>query len=196
MIRHIKLAGLIAALLIILLPSITLAQELIFSVSPTEVSIDNLPPGEAAEFQLTVYNKDETAHNFTITISQPPKEERREGRAEFPDENWISLSSQEIEVAANSEAETTVRVAIPQEQKWAGEDWETWLGVAAKSSDLLAVKLYVRLLVSTTPAAEAMSNAGLVAGIIVGVVLLGYGGYYYFRRKARPQRPLSLGGSG
>jgi hypothetical protein len=30
-------------------------------------------------------------------------------------------------------------------------------------------------------------NAGLVAGIAVAIVLLGYGGYHYFRRKARPE---------
>jgi hypothetical protein len=76
-------------------------------------------------------------------------------------------------------------VAIPGEQKWAGGDWEIWLGVAAESSDLLAVRLYVRLLLSTTPAMEARSNVGLVAGIVVGIVFLGCGGYYYFRRKAK-----------
>jgi hypothetical protein len=91
-------------------------------------------------------------------------------------------------VTAESEANVTVRVAISQEQKWAGQDWETWLGVAAESSDLLSVKLYVRLLVSTNPATETRSNAGLFAGIAVAIVLLSYGGYYYFRRKAKPQR--------
>ena len=68
----------------------------------------------------------------------------------------------------------------------AGEDWEIWLGVAAESLDLLAVRLYIRLLVSTTPAIESRSKAGLVAGIVVGVILLGCGGYYYLRRKAKP----------
>jgi len=187
MIRRIKLARFIAALLVIFLPSFTLAQDFSFSVSPAVVKIDNLPPGEAAEFELTIHNKDELAHNFTIATFQPPEEERREGRAEFPDGSWISFSSQEIEVAANSEANITVTVAIPREQKWAGEDWEIWLGVTAESSDLLAVRLYVRLLLSTTPAMEAESNAGLVAGIVVGIILLGCGGYYYFRRKAKPE---------
>jgi len=184
MIRRIKLAGLIAALLVILLPSFTLAQDVNFSVSPAEVHIDNLPPGEAAEFELTIHNKEKLAHNFTIATFQPPEEDRREGRAEFPDDSWISFPSQEIEVASNSEANVTVTVAIPREQQWAGGDWEIWLGVAAESSDLLAVKLYVRLLVSTT---GTKFNAGLVAGIIVGIVLLGCGGYYYFRRKTRPE---------
>jgi hypothetical protein len=185
LIRHIKLAGFIAALLVILLPSFTLAQEANFSVSPAEVHIDNLSPGGAAEFELTIHNKEKLAHNLTITIFQPPEEDIREGRAEFPDDSWISFSSQEIEVAANSQADVAVTVAIPQEQKWAGKGWEIWLGVAAESSDLLAVRLYVRLLVSTNPAVEAGSNVGLVAGIVVGVILLGCGGYYYFRRKAK-----------
>lgn len=187
MVGRIKLAGVIAALLVIFLPSFTLAQAVNFGVSPAEVRINDLPPGETAEFELTIHNKDEIAHVFTFTTFQPPEEERREGRAEFPDDSWISFSSQEIEVAANSQANVTVTIAIPQEQKWAGEDWETWLGVAAESSDLLAVKLYVRLLVSTSAAMEARSNAGLVAGISVGIILLGYGSYYYFRRKAKPE---------
>jgi hypothetical protein len=146
-----------------------------------------LPPGETAEFELTIHNKDEIAHNFTIAAFQPPEEKRREGRAECPDDSWIGFSSQEIGVAANSEANITVTVAIPREQKWAGEDWEIWLGVAAESRDLLAVRLYVRLLVSTNPIVEARSNAGLVAGIVVAVILIGCGGYYYFRRKTKPE---------
>jgi len=151
------------------------------------VHIDNLPPGEAAEFELTIRNKEELARNFTIATFQPPEEERRKGRTEFPDDSWISFSSQRIEVPANSEANVTVMAAIPREQKWAGGDWEIWLGVAAESRDLLAVRLYVRLLVSTSAAMEARFNAGLVAGVVVAVALLGYGGYYYFRRKAKPE---------
>jgi hypothetical protein len=145
-----------------------------------------LPPGETAEFELTIHNKDEIAHNFTIATFQPLEEERREGRAEFPDDSWISFSSQEIEVPAGHEANATVTVTIPREQKWTGGDWEIWLGVAAESSDLLAVKLYARLLVSTSATVGARPNAGLVAGIVVGIVLLGCGGYYYIRRKTRP----------
>jgi len=184
MIGRIKLAGLIAAALLIFLPSFTSAQDFSFGVSPDEVRIDSLPPGEAAEFELTIHNKEELARNFTITTFQPPEEERREGRAESPDDSWISFSSQEIEVPANSAANVTVAVAIPRDQKWAGEDWEIWLGVDAESSDLLAVRLYVRLLVSTS---GTKFNAGLVAGIVVGIILLGCGGYYYFRRKAKPE---------
>ena len=187
MIRHIKLASLIVTFLVIFPPSFTLAQDINFSVSPAEVKLDNLPPGESTEFELTIYNKDEVAHVFTFTTFQPPEEERREKRAEFPDTSWISFSPQEIEVTAKSEANVTVRVPIPQEQKWAGQDWEIWLGVAAESSDMLGIKLYVRLLVSTNPGVGGKSNIGLFAGIAVAIVLLGYGGYYYFRRKTKPE---------
>ena len=183
MIRYIKLAGFIATLLVVFLPAITLAQEFRFSISPSEVHIANLPPGETSEFELTIHNKQELAHNFTLTTFQPPEEERRDGRAEFPDDSWISFSSLEIEVAANSEATAIVTVTIPREPKWAGKEWETWLGVTAESSDLLAVRLYTRLSVSTTPAVGARPDAGIVIGIVVGIVLFGCGSYYYYRRR-------------
>jgi hypothetical protein len=185
MVESIKLAGLIAVVLVIVLPSFTMAQDSSFGVSPAEVHINNLPPGEATEFELTIHNKEETARNFTIATFRPPEEERREVSAEFPDDNWISFSSTEIEVAAKSEADVSVTVAVPREQKWAGGDWEIWLAVTAESSDLLAVRLYVRLLVSTEPAAVTRPNIALVAGIVVGIVILGCGGYYYFKRKTR-----------
>ena len=179
-----RLAGLISALLLIFLPSIALAQDFSFAVSPTEVQIIGLRPGEAAEFELTIRNKDEVSHIFALTTFRPPEEERREGRAGFPDAGWISFSRPEIELRAKSEDNATVTVAIPQGQEWAGYDWEIWLGVAAESGDLLAVKMYTRLLVSTR--ASPLSPLALAAWIVVGIMLLGCGGYYYLRRRARP----------
>jgi hypothetical protein len=182
MVARITSAGIIAAFLVMLFPFLALAEDINFSVIPAEVHIDNLLPGESAEFELTIHNKEEIAHNFTITTFAPPEEERREGRAEFPDPSWISSSPPRIEIAGTSQANVTVTVVIPQEQKWAGRDWEIWLGATPESSDLLGVKLYVRLLVSTS---GMRFNTGLVAGIAVAIVLLGYGGYHYFRRRAR-----------
>ena len=183
MIGYVKLAGLIATLLVVFLPTSTLAQEFRFSVSPAEVHIDDLPPGETSEFALTIHNKEELSHNFTLSTFQPPEEERREGKAEFPDDNWISFSPPAIEVIENSEATVTVTIAIPREPEWAGKEWETWLGVTAESRDLLAVQLYTRLLVSTPPAVGARPDTGLIVGIIVGIVLFGCGSYYYYRRR-------------
>jgi hypothetical protein len=180
MLRHTKLVGLIAVLPAIFLSSFALAQG--FSVSPAEVRINNLSPGEEAGFNLTIHNKDEEPHVFTLAAFHPREEERRRGRAEFPDAGWISFSPQEIEMAAGSEAEVEVTVSIPADNEWAGKDWEIWLGVALESTDLLTVELYVRLLVSTAGAGKL--NAGLIAGIAVGIMLLGYGAYY-FRRRAR-----------
>ncbi|HEU65324.1 MAG TPA: hypothetical protein ENN57_01500 [Chloroflexi bacterium] len=187
MIQHIKLAGLIAALLVTFLPSFTLAQDLSFIVSTAEVRIGDLPPGKIAEFELTIHNTDEIAHDFTFTTLHPPEEERREGMAELPSDRWISFSPRQINLLPGSQDKVTVRVAIPREQRWTNKDWEVWLGITAESSDLLAVRLYVRLLLSTGATVETKSNAGLVAGIVSGIILLGCGGYYYSRRKARPE---------
>lgn len=182
MLGRVRLVELIAALLIVLLPSLTLAQDINFAVSPAEVRINDLPPGETAQFQLAVNNNDEVPRDFTLTVSEPHEEETREGRTGLPDDSWVSFYPPELTVAANAQANVTVTVAIPPGPKWAGGDWETWLGVTAESSDLLDVKLYVRLLVST---GGSSSNIGLFVGIALAVVLLGYGGYYYLRRRAR-----------
>jgi len=184
MIGRIRLAAAAIGFFVVFFPFLSLAENANFSVVPAEVHVDSLFPGEATEFELSIHNKDEAAHNFTFATFTPPKEDRREGRTEFPDDNWISFSSPKIEIPGSSQAHATVMVAIPQEQRWAGRDWETWLAVTTESSDMLTVKLYVRLLVST---GGTKVNAGLVAGIAAAVALLGCGGYYYFRRKTRPE---------
>jgi len=55
------------------------------------------------------------------------------------------------------------------------------------------VNYYIRLLVSTGGEVVAGTNAGLVIGIIVGILLLGFVVYYfkYFRRKAKPRHLIS-----
>ena len=163
-----------------LLPSIAQAQS--FGVSPAEVSIDGLLPGEKAEFELTIHNHYDAAHTFALSTSHPW--ERRPGRADFPDDSWISFSAQEIEVAANSQATVRVTVAIPSNQKWADRDWEVWLGVTPEEKEFLVVNCYVRLLVSTSKEAQTGPNTGLIVGIVIGVLLLGYV-VYYSRRKAQ-----------
>jgi hypothetical protein len=183
MVARVKSAGLVIAFLVVFFPFPALAENVNFSINPAELNIDDLLPGEAAEFELTIHNKDEMAHNFTFTTFPPPEEERRQGKAQFPDDDWISFSHPKIEIAANSQANVMVTATIPPEQRWAGREWEIWIGVTPESSDLLAVKLYVRLLVST---GGMRFNAGLVAGIAVATVLLGYGGYHYAKRRNKP----------
>jgi len=183
--RQSKYFWLIVVLLALLSPSIALAWS--FSVSPVEVKIDNLPPGEEAEFNLTIDNKDNTSHTFILTTHNPEESERRQGRAEFPNSNWVSFPHQ-VEVQANSEAEVRVKVAIPSQQKWAGKNWEIWLSITPEEKELLVVNYYIRLLVSTSEEVKGGPNVGLIAGIAAGVLLLA-GGMCYFRRKAKPRHP-------
>jgi len=63
------LVGLTIALLAIFLPSSALAWN--FALSPPEIEIDNLPPGEEAEFNFTIYNKDDVNHAFILTTYNP-----------------------------------------------------------------------------------------------------------------------------
>jgi hypothetical protein len=184
MVGRIVLAGLATGVLTALVPLPTLAQNVNFSVVPAEVHIADLLPGDEAGFALTIHNKDDTVHNYTIATFPPLQDQTREGRAQFPDADWIAFSRQRMEITADSQANVTVVVAIPREQRWAARDWETWLAVTAESTDMLAVKLYVRLLVST---GGTRVNTSLVASIAAAVLLLGCGGYYYFRRRSKPE---------
>jgi hypothetical protein len=171
-------------IVIILFPFPAQAQN--FSVSPMEIKIDNLSPGGEAQFNLTIRNKEDVNHVFALTTYNPGESERREGRAEFPDDSWISFSSQKVSVEANSEAKTKVTVAIPANQKWTGKDWEIWLRVCPEEREFLVVNYYIRLLVSTGGEVEADTNIGVVVGIVGGILLLGCV-IYYFSRKAKPK---------
>lgn len=175
---------LILALLLIVALSSPLAEAQSFGVSPAEVRIDGLPPGGEAEFELTIHNHYDAAHTFILNTFPPW--ERRPGRSEFPDDSWVSFSPQEIEVAASSDAKVKVTVAIPSNQKWAGKDWEVWLRVAPEEKEFLVVNYYIRLLVSTSSEVRGGPNIALVVGIVMGILLLGYG-VYYFRRRTKPK---------
>jgi len=168
---------------VVLLPATVQAQS--FSVSPVEVEIDNLSPGEVTQFNLTIHNKEDVNHVFALTTYNPGESERREGRGEFPEDSWISFSPQSVEVGANSEAKAKVIVAIPPNQKWASKDWEIWLRVAPEEREFLVVNYYIRLLVSTGEEVEASSSVGLIVGIGVGILLVACV-VYYFKRRARP----------
>jgi hypothetical protein len=173
---------LIAALIAISCVSTAQAQHI--GVSPAEVTVDDLSPGDKAEFVLSIRNKDGAAHTFELSTFRPQESERREGRAEFPDDSWISFSPQRVEVEGNSNTEVEVSVAIPSDNRWAGKDWEIWLKVAPEDREFLTVNYYVRLLVSTGEGLEAGPNPGLIVAIVIAVFLLGYG-IYYFRPRVK-----------
>lgn len=173
---------LIVALAAIVSPSVAQAQYI--GISPAEVRIDNLSPGEETEFEFLIRNKDDSAHTFSLSTFHPQESQRREGRAKFPDSSWISFSPQRVEVEANSDTKVEVSVAIPSDRKWAGKDWEIWLKVAPEEREFLTVEYYVRLLVSTGEGLEAGPNVRLIVGIAIAVFLLGYS-IYYLRRRAK-----------
>lgn len=167
-------------IVVVLLPSSVLAQN--FSVSPAEVSIADLSPGEKAEFTITIHNKDDVSHVFELAAYNPEKSQLRSGRAKFPDDSWIRFSPQQVEMQANSEAVVKVMVNIPPDSKWVGEGWEIWLAVVPESSDLLTVKLYVRLLVSTSGETGISLNPLFILCIVAGGILL-YRGIRRIRRR-------------
>jgi len=191
-------ALLIAMLLVVITPASAAADTSArsVSVSPAEVSIDNLSPGVPVDFDLTIHNEEGLARVFVLTVYQPPEDSRRAGREELPDERWIGFSQTEVEVGAESEASVRVTVAVPQEQALTGKDWEVWLGVSRQSGELLTAKCYVRLLISTRSEAACRVSMGLVVGAALAALLLGYGFRRYLRRRTSLTLPSVSAGRG
>ena len=177
----------IAVPLIFILAFPVMAQG--FSISPAEVHIENLAPGQEYEFNLTLYNKVDTEQTFIFGIHRPEEAQRRPGLAEFPNDSWISFP-QRVEVKANSSVPVKIKVVIPSDVIWANEDWEIWLGIAPESSDFLTVKLYIRLMVSTAAGAFVGTSSShqigrAIRGIGIALVLAVFGVYYFWYRKKR-----------
>lgn len=180
-------AMLIATLLITLLPASVAAGVSTYSgsVSPTEVTIDGLSPGDPVDFELTIRNEEGPARVFLLTVYQPSEEARRAGRDELPDDSWVTFSSDEVELGSEDKVSVRVTVAVPNEPAFMGKDWEIWLGVAPQTRELMTVKYYVRLLISTRSDDELWPNALTVIGTIVAAGLLGYAAHSCSRRGAR-----------
>ena len=175
--------ALIAVSLVFIPVSPVLAQG--FGISPGEVEIDNLAPGQESEFDLTVYNKDDAKHTFIFSSHRPEEAQRRRGMDEFPNDSWISFP-QRVEVEANSSVPVKIKVIIPSDVRWANKDWEIWLGIVPESSDFLTVKLYIRLMISTAASTSSGYQIGhAVRGIGIALVLAVFGVYYLWYRKKR-----------
>ena len=176
-------SGFIAILLSFVLSSAALAQD--FGLSPSEIEIRDLPPGQETEFNLTIYNKGERRHTFLIVTYAPDESQRRYGRAEFPDGSWLTFPRR-VEVEANSNVQVKMKLTIPSDVRWADKDWEIWLGIAPESGDFLTVKLYVRLLVSTATGSFSGHQIGhAIRGISIMLVLVILGVYYLWYKKRK-----------
>lgn len=168
-------------LLAALLPSTTFAWS--FSVSPSEVEIESLSPGNKAEFELSIHNKESINQIFYLSSYLPDETDIRQGRTVVPDDSWISLPAQVI-VPANSEKDITIAVSIPQSQKWKGKNWESWLAISPETVEIIVVNYYVRLLLSTGEATNAVPHSAQIA-IIVSTVVLFYVLCSYYRKAHR-----------
>ncbi|MCD6230937.1 MAG: hypothetical protein J7J88_03610 [Dehalococcoidia bacterium] len=168
--------------LFIILPSPVLA--LTFSVSPAEVKVAHLEPGQEVTFNITISNKDNINHVFTLDTYNPKESERRPGEALFPVSSWISFL-QQVDVPANSNAQVKVTIDIPESQEWYDKNWEIWLKVSADEESLVTVNYYIRLLVSTTDL-ELNTSYRWIIGVIVTIIF--FSGYTVYRSRRREEK--------
>ena len=117
--------------------------------------MNDLSPGSETQVELTIYNNDTVPHNFTFNTYNPQPEERRASRSAFPQSGEISFSPEELELAPGSEGTIVVNIALPPGEEYAGKDYEIWLGTTTQSAALVTLRLYSRLLVSTSGGEES-----------------------------------------
>ena len=160
------------------------ASALTFSVSPAEVKVAHLEPGQEATFNITISNKDNISQVFTLDTYNPKESERRPGEAPFPDGSWISFP-QQVDVPANSNTQVEVTIGIPESQEWYDKNWEIWLKVSADEESLVTVNYYIRLLVSTTDL-ELNTSYRWIIGIIVAIIF--FSGYAVCRSRRREEK--------
>ena len=197
--RVIQIPGLLligaalAALVSLMLPSDVEAGG--FGASPAEFIVSEVMPGETAERIVHINNKEDSPQTFDISVETTPEGSRREGRAEFPDNTWVTFDRESVTVDALSSEAVKVYIDIPKEQRWLEQDWETWIKITGASSGMFKTVLYIRLLVSTdsevAPASSSTvwDNPGSVAGIagavVCGIIAL-LAGLWYMRRRRMP----------
>jgi len=150
------------------------------------VRIADLAPGEETQFDITISNREKVGRFYTLICHSPSASERRGGRDRFPDHRWVCFSQTSLEVAAESQRKVRVLLAVPNDPRWAGRDWEFWIGVVPETNDLLNVKLYVRVLVSTRGRPAGWLVASLAVVAVAAVLVVVSVGLY--RRSRAPRR--------
>lgn len=170
--------------------------EVEFGQYPSEVKVEGMDVGNSEEFTLYIRNRTEENKTYHLSIHTPTDDNCQQGHTGIPDPNWVTFyhegnEVETIEVAGNNQRATVqVKLDIPRDAQWSGENWECWVGVTPEQEEVGGVNivpiLCSRLLVSTSD--EASSDGGLNVGMITGIVcgsifLLGLLGWSCYKPK-------------
>jgi len=125
-----------------------------------EVLIENLVIGETynlrefANLPLKVTNKGEEPINLQIEVIVPKKEEVKEGYEPIPSASWITLGQGYFVLGPGEDAITDVIISIPDDEKYLGKAYQTYIFSHTVGRPGVALGLQSRLLFTIAPTRE------------------------------------------
>ena len=147
---------------VLLLPFLSSSLALAGSVasSPNINELEMLP-GTTAKIVLSIENRADTSSTFHFIVDQPTN--LKEGYTNFPDLSWLSLNTEDIELASGEQYWAVVYLSIPDDENLKGQKWQANIDITCREQPLLSSN-YI-LLVSVGEASPQGIDWGMV-GII------------------------------
>jgi len=125
-------------------------------VSPAEIILQDIIPGEfynlgeVANVKITAYNDDDKENVFTIGCYKSYVVGKiMKGYTEIPDTEWISFDRREIKIAGKGKGHINVFLKIPGEEKYYNQNWCCYIGIVGKSEYGVSLGLYIRMRIET-----------------------------------------------
>ena len=99
-------------------------------VGPSEVTLENIPPGSLYDFQkeqgilLKIYNDFEESQVYSIlSLKSSEINNIPEGYTDIPNPDWFYFGTDQIEIEANGVGEVKMYLKIPNDKKHYGQFW-------------------------------------------------------------------------
>ncbi len=154
--------GAVAAATVFLIPVAAMAG---FGIDPGKVYIDNLYPGAQAEFTIIVYNQGDSNATYNIIPRLPDHTDP--GYEPFPHLDWVTVTPENVTVAAGGKAAVAVVVKMPEDARdYLGRKAEAWISfTVAGGDDMVQIEIASRVFISTRaeettpPASQPPSQA-------------------------------------
>ena len=123
------LSALVIASLILSVSHVARAQ---FEVSPGDFTTYPIPPsGSDVKLaqELSIWNGDNTKRSFSVYAVIPPEDMVGEGFEPIPDESWLFVIDDLIEIEENSSKLVELWANIPRWENLTDKRWEAWIRV-------------------------------------------------------------------
>jgi len=142
---------LVIASLILSVSHVARAQ---FEVSPGDFTTYPIPPsGSDVKLaqELSIWNGDNTKRSFSVYAVIPPEDVVGEGFEPIPDNSWLFVIDDLIEIEENSSKLVELWANIPRWENLTDKRWEAWIRVEriAEPGEIISVRVDVEARIVT-----------------------------------------------